>query len=258
MFRKLLPFLFGALIMVTGSSCFDILETIRLNKDGSGTYTLDMDLGEALEMIMQFSSSMDSSFGGDPAMAEAFTSGWDTTFLFADAPDSIRTKWVHPEVIGKGQIELRISPDAEGMVMSFSLPFSSPLDIDRFGTDLGQTGDLGIMDAFSGGGAPAESGGPLMMTAPNQFGFSSGKLTRAGIDGASMFGASEEEGGEDMAMLKMFLAGASYTVRYELPGKVKKVVGEGYEQPDKKTVVMERDLGDLLDNKTNLAIEIRY
>lgn len=259
MLRKCLPLLLGALMVLTGSSCFNILETIRLNKDGSGTYTVDMDLGDALQMIMQFAGAFDTAMAGesDRAMVDAMSTGMDSTLYFTDAPDSIQDQWTHPQITRKASLNMRIEPQTEAMVLSFALPFESPQQIDLFGEDLSKTGDMGFMNAFTGGGA-AESGdeGAVVLTAPEQFGFSKGILTRQAVDGATMFGG--QSGDEDIDMMKLFLGGATYTVRYELEGKVKKVEAADFQQPDKHTVVMERDLIDLLDNKTDLAVEIRF
>jgi hypothetical protein len=198
MLRKLLPFLMGALVILTGSSCFDILEIIRLNKDGSGTYTLDMDLSEALEMAMQFAGSMDST----DEVSQALTETMDTTIVLGTAPDSVKSGWSHPELTSKASMQIMMDGPASTLTMRVHLPFAQAEDIDRFGSDLGKTSDLGLMDAFGSG--EDSGGGPMMLSGPNQFSSAKGRLTRKAVDGASLMGG--QEGDEDMEMMKMFAA----------------------------------------------------
>ncbi len=250
MLRKCLPLLLGALMVLTGSSCFNILETIRLNKDGSGTYTVDMDLSEAMEMVVQFAGAFEDQEESEDFMNEVM----DTVISFAQAPDSAKTGWEYPEVTSRASMQVTMDAPAESMRMQIMLPFNTVEEIDQFGADLARTEDLGMAGAL--GENAGSAGKPVLLSAPDQFGFSKGTLSRKRVDGAALFGG--EEGDEDIEMMKLFLGGATYTVRYELPGKVKKVTGEAFEQPDKHTVVMERDITDLLDNKTDLAVEIRF
>lgn len=251
--RRLALPLIAAVVLVTGSSCFDILETIRVNKDGSGEYVLDLDMSEALQLLSGF-MAMDTT----DDMAKAMEEVMDTTMRFADAPDSARMAWRYPEVTARASMNVRMDGPAETLTMSVRLPFDSPEDIDRFGADLASTEDLGLMDAVTGGGdgGDGQGGSPPMLFGEDQFRSAKGRLTRRAVDASNLLGGSDGDE-ESMDMMKMFLSGATYTVVYELPGKVKKVSADDVTVEGKR-VTMVRDLLELMEGESDLSIDIRY
>jgi hypothetical protein len=253
LFRRLAMPLVAALVLVTGTSCFDILETIRLDKDGSGEYVLDLDMSEALQLLSGF-MAMDTS---NSEMAQAMEEVMDSTMRFADAPDSARMAWRYPEITARATMNVRLDGPAETLTMSVRLPFDRPEDIDRFGADLANTDDLGLMDALSGGGSDDGQGGaPPMLSGEDQFRSAKGRITRRAVDASGLLGGSDDDE-ESMDMMKMFLSGATYTVVYELPGKVNKVSADDVTVEGNR-VTMERDLLELMEGDTDLSIDIRY
>jgi peroxiredoxin len=51
---KLLKFVLVLFVMFGFAGCLDVNEKIDVNKDGSGTYTMDMDLSQMLDLLQQY------------------------------------------------------------------------------------------------------------------------------------------------------------------------------------------------------------
>lgn len=243
--------LIGLTLMLSTSSCFNILERIQVNKNGSGEYLLELDMGEMIGMMKAFSGGSEDE-DGQSWTTEANTR-MDTLIRFADLPDSLSRTWKHPKVTARGLISMTMDMEASQMMLRISLPFNRVEEIDQFSQDM-SSGLAAIDDPI--GASPGELGSILPGLQAEQFSFKPKLLSRKPIDWSE---AQAELSQEERDMAQMVLGNATYTVEYILPGKVKKVEGLGYIiSDDGKTVKGQFRLGDLMEGKADLGLKIPY
>jgi hypothetical protein len=85
--RKIfLPVLIFTLVTFTCQSCFEIREKVKINKDGSGTFTMTIDLSQVKAMLEGFGGSDDGSDGSPFANMEA---EFESTKLTLEAIEGI-------------------------------------------------------------------------------------------------------------------------------------------------------------------------
>lgn len=211
----------GLLFVAFGTSgCFDIEERISLKKDGSGKYTIIMDMSEMGELIASMGGA-----GGENPLGQMDSAIDETAKRLREAEgiSNVVTK-------------------SENYVITVSYDFASLEAINKANEDMqgenpmmmqgeGPTYDLNVRKRI---------------------------FKRVSPDFADLMGdmGAEEE---NLEMAKMMLGSASYTTVYEMPGRVKKmsnkdaVIGE-----DKKTVTLNTSFLDLLESKASVGNEISY
>jgi hypothetical protein len=247
-FRQISLWVIGLTIVVSSSSCFEILERITLKKDGSGEYLMQLEMGQMLSMLMAFGDLSDSSADGMSGMSEV---KMDTTILFSMMPDSIKQSWQNPSITKNGVIAMVMDGDNSILTFNISLPFSNVTDIDAFGADMGS--GFGALNSPVSG-EDDNTNEMFFAAGKKQFSYKAGELTRKKVP----FNLGDEED-EDMEMVKMMMGDASYTVEYILPGKVKKVNGLNYNiSEDGHKVTRSVNFLDIMDQKADLGVSIQY
>jgi hypothetical protein len=246
---KKLRYFLVLVVMFTMTSCIDIIEEMSLKKNGSGSYVVTMDMSSLMaEGMKEMLQGMAQEEGGEGALSDLPTE-LDTIIYFTNAPDSVKAKFAHPEILKKTTLRTEISESKELMRMTFSINFDKVKEIDYFLADLDKMqGDGGAMPNLGGGGLF-----PGGNTEQGLFKLAKRKLTRTNppkVDDAAM----EDE---EMQMMKMFFAEAKYTTIYNLPGKVKKTTIANAEVDGKKITVV-TPLMDILEGKAMMGGDISY
>lgn len=230
--------------------CFNVIEEIRLNRNGSGTYQITYDMSELLanpmlkEMLKQSSEEEEGEGAND---LSSFFSGdnmeKDTLIALKDSPMT-QGKDI-PEVLNTATMALRISESKELFETVMKFEFKDVSDIDDFFkamSELSEDDDGGM----GMGGMMPTSG--LYETQRRQI-IRKPMNVDAMVDGMG--------GAEMMDMMKMMLAGATYKTVYYLPKRVKKTDIEGAKVVGKQVTVT-RDYLDIIEGKSNLAGMIKY
>ena len=241
---KKLIYLMLLAVMFAMTSCIDIVEELTLKKNGSGIYVITMDMSSLMaEGVKEMLQGMTQEGEGEDALAN-MPSELDTIILFSNAPDSVRKKFLHPEILKKISLRTQISESKKLMKMTFAIHFDKLKEIDYFLEDLHHIqGSDGALPSMG-------SGGMFPSVAENQslFGLKRRKLTR--------FNPPKEDNttleGEELEMLKMFFSDASYTSIYHLPGRVKKTTIPNA-QVEGKTLKVVTPLMDILEGKSELG-----
>jgi hypothetical protein len=246
---KKLSYFMVLVVMFTMTSCIDIIEEMSLKKNGSGKYVVTMDMSSLMaEGMKEMLQGMAGEEGGENAFSD-MPSELDTIIYFSNAPDSVKAKFAHPEILKKTVLRTEISESKELMRMTFSIDFDKVKEIDYFLADLDKMqGD--------GGGMPNLGGGGLFPTGSADqglFKLAKRKLSRSNPPKSEDLDTE----GEEMQMLKMFFAEAKYTTIYNLPGKVKKTTIANAEVDGKKITVV-TPLMDILEGKSNMGGDISY
>ncbi len=256
--KKLIYLLVG-FCMLSMTSCIDIVEEMFLKKNGSGKYVITMDMSALMEAgTKEMLEDMMKEEGADenePAMDME----QDTTIYFSEAPDSIRNKFSHPEILDKVYVSIKMSEKEEKMIMQFAIDFDKLKEVDYFLKDLDKlqaSNDIpGGLGGATGDDGKGGGGGGLLPTssgANGLFKLVKRKFTR--LPGDKM---EESMNSEELQMAKMFFADASYTTIYHFPGKIKKTTMENAQIDGKKLTIV-TPLIDILEGKAKLEGDICF
>ncbi|MFT4755360.1 MAG: hypothetical protein ACI85Q_002929 [Salibacteraceae bacterium] len=238
--------------MFSMTSCLDIVEELSLKKNGTGKYVLTMDMSALMEEGMKDMLKGMAEQEGEGDVLADMPSELDTILYFADASDSIKSKFQHPEILKNIAFRTQISESNKIMKMTFSINFDKIKEVDYF------LADLDKMQGESGGGMPGlGGGGGLFPSAEGTEGLfklaKKRKLTRFSPPTAETLEMENEE----LQMMKMFFSEASYTTIYNLPGKVKKTSIPNATVEGKKLILI-TPLMDIIEGKADLGGDICF
>lgn len=226
-------------------SCFDVVENMKVNKNGSGTYELTYDLSSVMAngmMKEMLKESMQSEEGPFANMMVDGAVEMDTVIQLKDSPLAEEMEGDVPEVMKKAKMAMNMSESQGVFKIVLSLDFDKVAEIADFYKLLQETGE-------------DQQGFGAMMPSNGLFQLNGKTLTRQAMDVSA---ASEAMGDdESMAMMKMMMAGATYTTIYEFPKKVKSTTIPDAEV-GKKTVTVTRDFLKIMEGKGDLAGKIKF
>lgn len=244
--RFLLLLVTSSLFFLTG--CLEVLEDVYLNADGSGKYQITMDMSEL------FSDPMLKSIIDEQAKKEAGADAdepleMDSIMYFRDAPGFEKLSASEQTLIRGVNLEMSASESKEKMVITMNFPFTRLDELTKMGEVIQK------LDVEKDGNGPGGMmGNGMFGTQGAQFALNKRVLTRLPMpDPAELLGQDEE----NLAMMKMFFQGATYTTVYHLPGKVKKTDIPNA-SVDGKTVTVENSFLDIIEGKANLAGDIKF
>ena len=190
------------------SGCFDILEDITINKNGSGKYFVKIDMSGLLKNPM-----LKGMMEGENN--DAFKD-MDSVVYFKDLPDSAISD--NPELWKRVYMKIFSNKEQELLYTSIHLDFQSLDEISYLSENFEK-----VMSKSKSGGLL--SGDRMPEASPS--GFLAKGLSYT-ISGKTLYRKSEaismkEEEMENMEMLKGLLGESFYQINYTLPGKIKKV-----------------------------------
>lgn len=239
------PAILSLLLMsVLLTSCFDIVEELKLNKDGSGRYSLTFDLSQLLGNPMLGDLLSNSDAEGLPNLSE----NMDTLIKFTDIPAEQRSKLDRPAFWDKVSMQILSNKEKEEMRSTLVLDFEDLSDIEYFYKNL---------DKFNATGGQLSAGEGLgnagdFLNGGAMFVLNGKKLNRLPVAQKSAFDDPEEA-----AFAKMFLSNATYTTIYRLPGQVKKV-NQSNASINGNTVTFKYPLIDVVNAETLMDCEIKF
>ncbi len=269
----LLVFLaFISLTMFTG--CIDIVEEIFLKKDGSGKYTMRMDMSGMLDMIAMM-GAMEQGEGEEGeeenpmAAMGAMGEEMDTTVYLRDAAPEMKKQFAdNPGFLDKVNIRTLMSKEDGKFYMDFNLGFKNMDDIEYFynnfdkvmasmGDDEEGAGGMGGMLGGMGGGSSDLLGSGTQR--PYDYNRKKCTLVRHNTQEEDAASMEEDMNEEDKQMMEMMFGNATYRTIYHLPGKVKNMSNsEATLSSDRKTVTIEGNFMDYIDGKLRLDNTIKF
>lgn len=260
MLKRLILFFSVIFLLV---SCGDYTQDLRFNKDGGGTFVIDVDASEMiglLEMMSQMET--DSTKKKEPAdfMASLFLGAeeiLDTTISMYDAvPDSLRQELSHPEYAKDVFTYIKADKVKETLGVGIKINFS---DLE----DLGHKYDyLEELQKKNNG-----AGKQQMPEATNMI---SSKYFKENFHwkGKSLSVDNFELPKEEMeayqsmpenerSMLEMMMKNMNFTQKYTFPGKIKEVKGDiKYTIEGESTLVMPLDLKSYMESGKLSGFEV--
>jgi hypothetical protein len=234
----LLPLLILCLLC---TSCFEITEDIVLRKDGSGKYSLKMDM---------------SGFFSDPMLKGLMASSEqkepmkniDSMVYLKDMPDSLFAD--NPDLWKRVSLRILANQEKEQLFTTFFLDFKSVDEISYLAKNIDKVmskAKAGPFDSEKSAEAPPTG----FLTEGISYMLEGKELKRTTIN------PEPKEGGDDMEMMKAFLGSAKYHINMEMPGKVKSVTIPNAKVKGKK-VTIEASLLEMMENKLVLDGLVKY
>ena len=225
-------------------SCLDILEEINLNKKGDGDYAITFDMSSLFanpmmkEMLLQGLSEQE----GMPDITVDGNLEVDTLVAFKDAPLTGGNTADMPAILKKATMAMKVSESKGEFKMKMALDFDDPSEIGEFYKALNSIGE-GQQQGLGG-----------MMPGQALFDTKKRTLIRKGAGAESMSSALDEE---QLSMMRMVMASATYKVIYNLPKKVKRhsLLNSTV---DGKKITVEASYLDILEGKTKLDGEVKW
>ena len=258
-------FLIGLCLVVmafTFNGCINAVEEITFNKDGSGTYALEMDLSGMMSLLsgggLQNMLGIESEDGEAPPVQMPKVQDTTMTFMSlmeANGTDVSSLERKHIWESAKADIKIN-EPDGV-MKMRMYFDFKQADDIKYFQENLGKLkgDDEDAAAGLSGmGDISGMMGGMGGMQANIQF--AKKLFNRSTPKGENPLGDAGDD--QTMDMIKMFLAGATYKTIYHFPRRVKSTTIKGAKvSKDEKTVTTEVEFLDLIEDSQILDGEVK-
>lgn len=217
--KKIIGFLllFSSLTL---TGCLDILEELTVKKDGSGSFTYQVDAVKMMEQMTAF-AAMDTTGQMIPKIKHSL----DSTFT---------TQWEKYKDI-KGITNIKVDTSTE-YIYKVSFDFTN-FDALNAARNLEQKPEY-----------------------HNAYVFEKGKIIRKNNVGDLPSNLGGEDGNaESSAMAKQMLAEMKYKIVFHLPNKVKEVTNKSAQiGEDKTSVTLETNLGDVVEKKTEIGMEVTY
>jgi hypothetical protein len=243
------------------NGCISIIEKINFNKDGSGEYELSFDMGNMISMLqnMDLGSMMGEQGDGEsPLPANAFEKR-DTIINLYDVMTESTDDVERPDFWKKANISVKMDGDAGVFLTKMKFPFKDTKDIAFFYENLSKLSEsdnanLGMASGLLGG-----LSGDGMTSGKNEYTMKG----RTFIRKAATMNLNDMEGADDsmkdqLQMVKMFMASATYTTIYSFKKKVKSASNkESIVSEDKKTVTTEVSLVDMLEGNGDVSNEVK-
>ena len=229
------------------TSCLNIIEEIKINKDGSGSYQLTFDLN-GLYHVASFDAIMQDLNWSEAYGMQSNFRNLDTIIPFSALIAENRGAFERPEFWDKVFMHTRLSVDQNILAFDIKMDFERLEDIDYFYKDF--TKIQAISDSPEAVGMNTLE--PLKLMEGRLFELEKNTLIRN-----PMKLGSEQIDQDQMQFLKQFIPNATYKTIYHLPGKVKKNTIKNSMVSD-HLLTAEYPLLDIYEGETQLNGEIRF
>ena len=267
--------------MTTFTGCIDIIEEVFFNKDGSGKYTMRMDMSGMMSMVKMMSEmeemapedeeNAEEEEGEEDSFGAVMEQGIDSIMYLKDASADVRQQFDdNPDFVDKVNMRMNVDPDENIFQIDFNLDFENMDDIDYFFKNFDKIGammgndeensELDMLGGMGGGmGADSPLGGIMGDQFTRYFDMTKRTLIRRDAAQDEAAGMEEDMGAEEMQMMEMMFGEAKYKMIYHMPGKVKKMTNSGATlSADKKTVMLEGNLMDYMKGDFKAANIIKF
>ena len=272
--KNILITILAAISLMTFTGCIDIIEEMTLRKNGTGNYTMRMDMSGMMGMMQMMSEFGGEMEGGEEngtpedlfknlmANEEAFDS---TVYLKNADPELLAQFSDNPGFAEKVNIHIKADPTENEFLLDFNVDFRNMDDLDYFfknfdkiASMMGEGDESSELDMMSMGGA-SPLGGIMSGGLTRYFDLKKRTLIRRDATPQEASDELKNMSGEERQMMEMMFGDASYKVIYNLPGKVKKMTSKDATlSSDKKTVMLQGDLMDYMTGDFKVANIIQF
>ena len=259
---KKICWLIALVVLFVSAGCFDTVDEMTINDNGSGVLLTRLDMGKMLGVL--------TAMGGDEKIKEAEKMKIDTTVFLKDIKDSIAGLTdAERKLLEKGKASFVLDVKDEKFSISFSLPFAKPSEIPAINDVLKKSkGKMGavLMEKIRPADAkPNDKDMPQMERdgAPDissyfETSYAANKLTRK-VNKEKFAKAGDDESLKSLKEMGQMGMPLSFKTVFNLPKPAKKATGKGVTlSDDKKTVIIQGTLEDFFEDPSTFEYEIEY
>lgn len=234
------------------TSCFETIEEVTINADGSGTYTSINDLSAVVGLV--------KTMGGNDAEAMDEMKV-DTTISLADRVDSIPSLTPEEKLMMKeGRMKMNVDMKAEKVIFTMNFPFKSLTEISKYNklaTKLmGETMKKQLSGPEAGpmGDMPEQSS----MDSYYDITYKNDQIKKK-LNKDKYIGVGSDEYLTGMKEASQMGLPITSTQVFNLPRPAKKAEGKNVTlSEDKKKVTVKADLDTFFDSPEKLEFEIEF
>ncbi|HLK28853.1 MAG TPA: hypothetical protein VKT28_09735 [Puia sp.] len=255
---KILKILVPVAFLFFLSGCVEINEDININKNGSGEWSMNMDMSKLLEIMQNY-------LGKEEMEKQIPQRKMDTTILMKSITDTSTSLTAEKKaLLGQGKLHMNMNMDDKMFKTDMHFPFKNLNQLQDIYTSLGD-GSIGTGQMLKNmGKADSSSGqqpqGPDIGQINSLYSFTSkpGYISRTvnqekfkALKESAQYGQMKQAG--DMGME------VPYTVTIHLPKAAKKVTNTFAKlSADKKTVTIKYNLAEVLEHPEKFEYTIEY
>lgn len=244
---KNLQFLFITFLAIVITSC-QFTEELTINKDGSGNYNLNVDMGGMMSSMSGMKEN--DSIKTEPEKVDTIINMKDVLEMKKDSISKLSAS--DKEIINAVKdmkMRVRIDEEKDMMLMDFTLDFNNISDLDDIRRKIEKAQQ--IQDNKGEDKEPLENH-------EVQYSFKKKKFERKVImkdltpEEQELFEKNQEE-------YNMFLVGSKYKLIYNFPRKIKTVnYPDVAYKNNRKTMIIEVEMDDILKNPQLLDLKVTF
>jgi len=248
---KKFVFFFCTTCTILLAGCFENIQEITLNEDGSGTISNTSDMSTLVGLVKQM---------GGADMEKMADEAVDTTIALASRADSIANLTAgEKELVKKGTARLNMNLKDEKFITTLNFPFASPADIAAYNRGSGKVMAETMKEQMGGDSPIGDMPEPTSFDDYFNIDYSNGlllkKLNKEKYDSAAAndeyLKAMKESGSMGLTM--------SSTLVINLPRPATKVEGKNVKvSDDKKKIIVKADIDDFFDDPAKMEFRIEY
>src|SRR6478752_4243230 len=120
---KKISWIAGLVVLIVFSGCFDTIEEVTINENGSGSYSSSLDMGKLLGLAKTMGSGKDE-------MKDIDKLKMDTVINLKDVQDSMKKlNAAEKKIAATGTLKIQVDANEDKMNFTFTFPFSKASEI---------------------------------------------------------------------------------------------------------------------------------
>lgn len=279
----------GLCALLSFSSCFDTIEEFTVNADGTGSYTVTMDMFKMVEMMM--------SMGGEEKMKSdpEYNEVKDSTFFFKDIIQEVPDLTEEEKVLFRdARFDMHMAMKEKAMNFKFTFPVTKYGDFNaiyqnsmkassamekKLKSEKEEEASSEVSEVVQHPGDASSSHGPKTAQSPKPAGGNSMMPKKGGNDfmkSAEMYNLEIRDGffskqvikekfkaamekDSSVQMMKPMLKDANISTIVHFPRPVKKVDSDRATlSGDRKTVTLKISMSDYLEHPEYMNFKVEY
>lgn len=248
---KKLTYLLLLVVAFATSGCFEMLEDVYVNNDGTGKYQLTMDMSSLFSdpfMGEIMKQSMKEEGGLEKLEIDSLISV--SSMQEGGLPSTLTAK--ERKLLDRTEIRMRLSESESIGKLTITFPFASMAELNDFQAAFAKLNEEGGEQ----GGMMGMMGSSSNPSGKSTWSMSGRAITRVvdQVDTAAALAGMDQE---TLDMVKMFMSESNFTTTYHLPGKVQSCSIKNARVDGNKAVVKYGFL-ELLEDKPNVGGTIKF
>ena len=268
LFMKKISWIAGLVVLIIFSGCFDTLEEVTINENGSGSFVNSLDMGKLLGLAKTMGSGKDEMKDFDKLKM-------DTVIYLKDVKDSLKNlNAAEKNIAATGALKILVDATDDKMNFTFTFPFSKTSEIagiqnilkkakqdiidDIMQKIMGEEG--GKNEAFLGNEDGDENKENMGANIDEYYTsvYEKGKFTRK-LNKEKYANVEDDKSLKSLQEMAQLGMAINMKTIINLPKPAKKAEGKGLKlSDDKKKITMEGTLDDFFEDASYFEYDIEF